>query len=348
MNDEITNILKGYLLVEEESLTHIMRDIFELCKSERGASEAIVRLEAMLADYSSGLEFLDKVPLYYLFLAYAQYKWGRLPDSVKSTSDAIRGFKQQNQVRNNAIGLWMRAWIYRESDHIETARQDIIEGIELIERELGDSKRTSHYQECKDCETIHLRMADFRDGLDGVFQKETQKPKASHTGTSNQSPSSRENESYLSFPIYVVHAGLDGEIVYGGAPLNEAIIETIIIGNKLHRIHSLRERPEVVLRPAIYRWLQVQGDSMECAYPVPILEGDCVLVIDIIRGDYIPQYGDIVVAARHIMTGSEGGAVIKRFTSKGLCSESNASYRPISLMDVDIRGLAIAVAKPAK
>ncbi len=348
MNDELANILKGYLLVEEDALTHVMQDLLEICKSERGVSEAIVRLETRLNDYSSGLEFLDRVPSYYLFLSYAQYKWGGLPDSVKSASNAIQGFEQQNQVRNNAIGLWMRAWLYRESDHNDAARQDIINGIELIERELSDSKRTSHYQECKDCENIHSRMLEFRDGLEGIIQKRAPKPAASQPNISKRLSSLGASKSYLSFPVYVVHAGFDGEVVYEGAPIDEVVIETVLIGNKLHRIHSLRELPEVVLRPAVYRWLQVQGDSMENAHPIPILEGDCVLVIDTPGGDYIPRYGDIVIAAMRTALGSNGAGLIKRFTSRGLCAESNTSYEAIPLKDASLRGLAIAIAKPVK
>ena len=126
------------------------------------------------------------------------------------------------------------------------------------------------------------------------------------------------------------------------------IIETVIIAGKVYQIHSLREWPEVVLRPAIYRWLQVQGDSMENAQPVPILEGDCVLSIDIPGGDYKPRYGDIVIAARRTIAGSEGAALIKRFTPGGLCSESHTTYPAISLRHVSIRGLAIAIAKPVE
>ena len=79
-----------------------------------------------------------------------------------------------------------------------------------------------------------------------------------------------------------------------------------------------------------------------------IQEGDCVLVIDIPKVDYIPRNRDIVIAAMHTSIESEGAVLIKRFTSKGLCSESNTSYRAIPLKDVSLRGLAIAIAKPAK
>jgi hypothetical protein len=348
MNDEIASILKGYLSVDEDVRTHVLRDTLELCKSERGVSEAIVRLKDIVNDYSSRLEFLDKVPLYYLILSYAQYKWGKMPDSVDSASNAIQGFKQQDQVRNNVISLWIRALIFRQSDHIEAALQDINVGIKLIERELGDSKRTSHYQECKDCETIYSRMVEYRDNLEKEHRKRTRKSAIPQPVASKRSTSSGEaGLSYLSFPIYTVHAGLDGEIAYESTPLGEVIIKTVIIGGRDHQIYSLRDSPELVLRPAVYRWLQVCGDSMENASPVSIREGDCVLVIDVPRGDYRPRYKDIVViATKDVDVGFEGAALIKRFTSEGLCSESDTPYAPIPLKDVSIRGLAIAVAKP--
>jgi hypothetical protein len=246
----------------------------------------------------------------------------------------------------------MRALIYREGGHINAARQDTTDGIELIERELEDSKRTSHYKECKDCENIHSRMLDLRKNLDAGFPKRTPNPEPTGSsprpGNPRQSSSPGVQGSYLSFPIYTVRAGLDGEIAYESAPLGEVVIETLIINGTPHTIHNLREWPEIVMRPAVYRWLQVQGDSMENATPVSILEGDCVLVIDIPRGDYKPRYGDIVIATSHTAEGSEGAALIKRFKKDGLYSESNTFYPAIPLKDVSLRGLAIAVAKPVK
>ncbi len=193
-------------------------------------------------------------------------------------------------------------------------------------------------------------MIEFRKGLDPIFQKRAPKPAAptpsSRPSASKPALSPVGRGSYLSFPIYTVRAGPHGEFAYEGAPLGEVIIETVTIGGRLYRIHSLREWPEVVLRPAVYRWLQVQGDSMEKAHPASILQGDCVLMIDTPLGNYSPQPGDIVVAARRTSIGSEAELLIKQFTPKGLCSESNTPYQTIPLRQVIIRGLAIAVAKP--
>ena len=212
MNDEIAGIFEGYLSIDEETNRHVLEDMLELCKSEKGADEAIVRLGSMVESYSSGLEFLDQVPLYFVFLAYAQYKWGNLSDLEKSASNAIEGFKQQNKVRDNAIVLWMRALIHKESGHIDAAVQDIANGIELIEREFAHSKRTSHYQECKDCELIHSRMIEFRKGLDPIFQKRAPKPGSPNPLSPPKRIKARASTvgrgSYLSFPRYTVCGGM--------------------------------------------------------------------------------------------------------------------------------------------
>ncbi len=334
MNNEITEILQEYLLIEEDSLKHILLDILDLCKSERGASDAIVQLESTLEDYSSGLEFLDRVPLYYIFLSYAQYKWGEFPNSINSASNALQGFKQKNNIRNSVIALWMRALLHQESGHIDAARDDTASGINLAERELEDSKRTSHYKELEDSKIIYSRMLALRQCLNSGFSKSSYAPQPQF--------------SFLSFPIYTLHITPEGKIAYENAPQGEVIVQTLTIKGLPHTIHSLSNWSEVIMRPAAYRWLQIQGDGMDNARPIPILDGDCVLVIDIPRGDYKPHYGEIVIAARHTTDNKEEPALLKRFNREGLCSESKENHPIIALQDVSLYGLVIAVAKQVK
>jgi hypothetical protein len=93
-----------------------------------------------------------------------------------------------------------------------------------------------------------------------------------------------------------------------------------------------------------YRWLKVAGNSMNRASPIPI-EPDDYALADL---DQEPQFGNIIIANLHNPpTPAEKAGVIKRYTSKGLKSESVEQIDPIPVIDADIRGVVIAVAKPS-
>jgi len=353
MKDEIANILKGYLSIQDKMLKDLLNDVLEMCKSVRGTEEAIVSLESAVDDYSSGLEFLDRVPYCHLFLSYAQYRWNNPAHSAKCISDAIEGFEQRHEVRNLAIASWIRALVYWESAHVYEARHDINEAIELIKQESEDNKRTSHYDKSEDCDIIlaQMNVDAQRMGVNIPYRHHSQSHSQSVDEPSPQSGQSRTPlwpSSQLIFPVYdPVSAGLEGNFIFDGQPAIEGVVEEITFGGIPHQIHNVREEGAPIrLHPSVYRWLQVKGNSMDQAEPVSILDNDFVLVVDVHASDISPQYNDIVVAALHNPTAEERAGVIKKYSPKGLRSMSSQSYPLIPLQKVNIRGVLIAVAKP--
>ena len=109
----------------------------------------------------------------------------------------------------------------------------------------------------------------------------------------------------------------------------------------------MREKQPTILQPRIYRWLYVVGDSINQASPHPLIEGDCVLVVETDSSGLKPKTNDIVVAALldPAMSVDRAG-VVKKYTRAGLCSVSTQSYPSIPLKKAKVKGIVVAVAKP--
>jgi hypothetical protein len=349
MNDEIADILKGYLSFQDKTHEGLLHEVLEMCKSVKGTEEAIVRLESMVDNYSSGLELLDKVPYCHLFLSYAQYRWNNSAHSTKCALDAIQGFEQRHEIRNLALAFWIRALVYWESAHVDEAKQDINKAIELIKQEMGDNKRTSHYEKCQDCEIILERIISDAHQM-GMNIPSNRKSQNTYEPSPQPSQSSRplKPSNQLIFPAYdPVNAGLEGNFIFDSEPALDGVVEEINFRGIPHLIYNEREQGAPIrLHPFVYRWLQVKGNSMDQAEPVPICNNDFVLVVDVHASDIKPQYNDIVVAAVRNPTPEERAGVIKKYTRNGLRSMSSQPYDVFPLQNVSIRGVVIAVAKP--
>jgi hypothetical protein len=82
---------------------------------------------------------------------------------------------------------------------------------------------------------------------------------------------------------------------------------------------------------------------MNAATPIPIMEGDYVLV----DMNLSPSLQDIVVAMVLDPTSIEERAgIVKRLTNRGLVSVSTEKNKEYAFEEVDIKGVVIAVAKP--
>jgi hypothetical protein len=147
------------------------------------------------------------------------------------------------------------------------------------------------------------------------------------------------------YDVYdLVHAGRAGKFVFDNGPVGRATIDEISFDGVPHQLFNLREGTQIRLEAMKdYRWLRVDGYSMNQSHPVPLNHNDYVLVCTNLE----PKLGNIVVAAlRNPPTHAEGAGVIKRLKENALYSESNQNYDPIPLEKVFIRGVVIAVAKP--
>ena len=154
--------------------------------------------------------------------------------------------------------------------------------------------------------------------------------------------------SQLIFPTQnQIRAGVEGDFIFESQPELDATIDELDFNEVAHHFYNLRETGNpIILNPRVYRWFRVEGDSMNQATPIPIMDNDYILAIDLNLSNFGFRFGDIIIAALDSPAQGERAGVIKRYASDGLVSESSNDYEVISLEETNIRGVAIAVAKP--
>ncbi len=150
------------------------------------------------------------------------------------------------------------------------------------------------------------------------------------------------------FPVFSpIRAGEEGPFVLENPTDIVATISEIRFDDIPYSVYNIRsESSPIKLHPRVYRWFLVEGNSMNLAKPVPILENDYVLTTDLGASYTVPQPGDIVIAALYNPAQGQRAGVIKRYTPKGLQSISTDGYPNIPLENASIRGIVLAVAKP--
>lgn len=163
MADNLAEILKNDLMVENDSLRDLMFETLHLCERPGGPLRAIRKLDAKRKKFSSGIDFLDNVPYCCLFLSYACFKRDDYPNALRWARVAIDGLDQTNHVWNRSIARWIIALLYQQSKQPDDAEIYFEAAIKLMEQERKDNKRRSRYEKAKACESLLERMReDFR------------------------------------------------------------------------------------------------------------------------------------------------------------------------------------------
>jgi hypothetical protein len=136
---------------------------------------------------------------------------------------------------------------------------------------------------------------------------------------------------------------------------NSAVIRTIEIDGTLYEIFSTnsssrgQNRQITLNRNMEYGWAKVEGQSMNAARPLPIMEGDYVL--------FTKQWQrgrEAIVIACRFLTDSEQTYMVKKYNAmdQTLVSETtdtSQDYSPIDINeDYQILGTVIAIGKPKK
>jgi hypothetical protein len=122
--------------------------------------------------------------------------------------------------------------------------------------------------------------------------------------------------------------------------------QVIVIDNQPYSTHSTQGRktspPRVIALQPEDCLIRVRGDSMNRAKPVPIEDGDYVLV----RPNADPENGQIVVLR---VDDDQGHNTVKRRRADQFEAESTKKYKPIRLQDArKIVGQVLGVAKPLR
>jgi len=350
--------LLQYLDTEEKMLKSIARDAAG-CETPRGAEAIIANIQEKLATYEVDVRAEQNLAFCRFFLAYAYYFLGDYQQASDQADNAISLFGNRDQGRNRALALWLRALINLKTGHDSQAEMDFQDAIMILQQKSSEYQRTGNYKDFDNHQKIIKRIK--QDSIPTRDHPPAREKAEKRTGSvENRSQSYSNSSSFaqrnskikpqgLVYPIYdPVQAGKGGKFIFDSLPEGQASISEILIDDKPFHIFSIRENESVILQPRIYRWLYITGDSMNQASPVPLLEGDCALVMETESSGFIPSENEIVVAALVDPSGiSDRAGVIKKYTREGLCSESSKSYPKIPLRKARVRGIVVAVAKPA-
>lgn|GEM_PF-3939889 len=294
----------------------------------------------------------DYEPYLLFFLAYvnstSSHRNSDCALICQNLEKAARLFRRSGGEKwNEAITHWYLGVIYRDEGDQALATNEFNNAQKLLTSIGALSEWKGDYETRDQCWKLLQQINQDANAPAAIRQH---KPIPVQYPFVEQKPQRVEHNAQLAFPIYdFVHAGTRGIFVFDDDAVNNINFEGPIADETKYQIFNIRNgntsTPINIRSSGKYFWCRVSGKSMNQTAPIPIDDGDFILVNTIIQ----PTYNDIIVAALAESTShADRAGVVKRFTKKGLVSESTEDYENISLTDADIRGVVIAVAKPIK
>lgn len=290
------------------------------------------------------------------FLACIYYELDVIVQTQVHIKKAITDFNHMGSKWNEILA----SWIYGETFLLlgrEMPARRVLENIIVTLEEMARTCRHyDQYEKQQEClnhiNKIKERLKRYRPQVqpppDEQGQPTSSLPSIQTPLPKNRKTKPRWERSQLIFPVHnQLQAGIQGAFIFECQAEPDAVLNQLSFNEVPHYFYNIREEGNpIILDPKPYRWFQVKGNSMNQAEPIPIMENDYVLVLDIYMTTAQPQYGDIVVASLHDPSQEERAGVIKKYTKDGLESLSAQNYMTIPINKASIRGIAIAVAKP--
>jgi hypothetical protein len=245
----------------------------------------------------------------------------------------------------------MLGLFHMQVNQLDLAKQKFEDAASLLKNLSRQYRRIGRYDKAEESLALVERIQEAAPETTAVLAQLAKPSRERPRGLAPRpvtSPPAAVPPGELIFPIYdPVRAGKGGNFIFDSQPQGQAAISELTIDDKPFRVFSMRAGEPVTLHPRIHRWLYVAGNSMDQATPHPLIEGDCILVVETGPTGLRPQANDIVVAALTDPSSPlDRAGVVKRYTSAGLCSESSQAYPPIPLKKVKVKGIVLAVAKP--
>ncbi len=347
MSEDITETL-GKLQTEDPSLA-LMRERIVLCSSQHNANSMELRAvkDELLQRYRlPSCEKFHNQAFYAVLIGMAYFFLQEKQEAVNWFETGICQFRNLGEVWNQCITLKIQGFAFQSDSEPYQAICAFEEAQHLLMQEI-------HIHE----NDYALDFQGLITNLDDLVRNARLSPtrnKPFRKPVSRTSPKvSQANQAWQSARIiYSIrdfgHANQNPKYDMNDDQISEMSIDAISFDGVSHTVYNLRRGAGSQIKltsSGNYRWLKVAGTSMNRASPISIEPGDYVLA-DL---DQEPQINNIVIASLHNPpTPEEKAGVIKRYTSKGLKSESIKQIDLIPLAEADIRGTVIAVAKTSK
>ncbi len=295
-----------------------------------------------------------------LFLACIYYKLDNFQKVQYYAKQAIRDFELNNSQWNATLANWVYGEAYILLGQEMPAHSELSKTIKAFSAMSKEFRWEERYEDRDKCVEISSKIKERLKNLDknwdgtAYYKKKRDKPLSSGASPPRKpSPPTPRNpypwkRSQIIFPVQSqLCAGTEGNFIFESEPDLEAILDELDFDEKKHYFYNLREEGNpIYLKARAYRWFRVEGNSMNEAEPVSIMDGDYVLAIDLTLINMGIRTGDIVIANLYNPMPDERAGVIKKYTQEGLESQSSDEYQIILMTDANISGLAIAVAKP--
>lgn len=323
MNNDLSEIIK-MLEINHPAAVELRENALKLCSTRKGAQELIKQLEK--ESEVGECNYQGYFALCTLFKAWARAILNK-SDSLLESHNALKEFRTCGNDFNEALINWFLGIIYQNHGHEQQAISAFEEACKLLTYRMDLSESESDFEKASTC---RKSINEIKAGYETRSVPITPNPV----------------NACLVYGVYdMACASSSGRFVFDDIQISELSIDQISFDEVPHIIFNLRPGKQVVLgTQSDYRWLRVTGNSMNQAKPVAIQDKDYILV-DL---NQVPQIGNIVVARlRNPPTPEERAGVVKRYSRGGLSSESSEEITDISMNEVEIRGVVMAVAKPA-
>jgi hypothetical protein len=335
MRKEIMGIIKD-LEIDRPHANDLRRRVLSSFDSQKDLNELLAELihEEQEDDYP------DCSALHAVVISATYDALNNKEAAIKKAKDAVSCFRNLGNDHNESLAHWLIGLLYKtyEEDHL--ALPELAEAVILMKRSIevrdaeGNYDKKAKYQKS---------LQEITAALNSLATKQTNP--SSDPGKKTGTPHPWKKASLFFGVQDIAHASHTGKFVFEDASVSAVEVAHVVISGKPHNIYSCRGGTIIkITSNGDYRWLKVAGLSMNLASPVTIEPEDYVLAD--LKLAYQP--GDIVVANLHDPpTPQERAGVIKRYTPTGLKSESTTSIPLIPLVNADVRGVVIAIAKPA-
>lgn len=297
-----------------------------------------------------------------LFLACIYYELNEEQKVHTYAKRAVRDFELGNFQWNATLANWVYGEMYILLGREMPACRVLSEMIKAFDEMGKEFRWEDRYEDRDKCVVLSSKIKKRLENLDknwdgtAYYEKKRDSPlspdtshpyKPVHPMNPNRYPWKR---SQLIFPVQSqIHAGTIGNFIFDNHPDLEAVLDELIFNEETHCFYNMREEGNpIILIPRGYRWFRIDGNSMNQAEPIPIMDKDYILAIDLNMSSIDVQFGSIVIAELYNPSSNERAGVLKKYTSNGLESRSSNEYPIIPRGKANIRGVAIAVAKPIK
>ena len=335
MKKEFAGIIKD-LEINHPLANNFRRRTLKYCDTHKNAQSLLRTLEFEEKED----DYPYRNALYAIFKSCAYDALEHKEAAFEAAKDALAGFRNCGNDFNEALAHLFLGLLYKahEADHLALPEFDKANKLFTICRDLYNAE--SNFGKEAQCDLYVKKIMKTRESFEAKEISTILHPPIAKV------LSSLWKRARLIFGVYDIgHASYVGKFVFEDTVLGAVEVEQVVIAGKTYNLHNYRGGTEIAITSGgDYRWLKVAGISMNKAKPIPIEPDDYVLAD--LKLAHQPR--DIVIANLHNPpTPEERAGVIKRFTLKGLKSESISDIPNIPLSAVDICGVVIAIAKPA-